>query len=280
MVKKRLITALLLTAACALAAADHGEESPVSFFIEGEQGAISILHHEYQSGETGTTFDFVRQGGQEILYPFQRFTAGFELNETHRLAFIYQPLELITNVTFRDKVTVDGVDFAENTPMELTYSFPFYRFTYTYDLLGGDPNRVFGVGASLQLRNAAVKFKTLSGDKLTVAQNLGPVPALSIYSRWEFPQGLVLSAEITGLYASSAIINGASFEFEGSILDASLRAGWRMENGSEVFGNVRFFGGTSNGVSQYPNLYWTKAEEDYGMNNLATVTASVGVSIR
>jgi hypothetical protein len=97
----------------------------------------------------------------------------------------------------------------------------------------------------LQIRNASIVFKSIAGTatELYVSQNLGLVPALAIYSQYRFPFGLVLTADIAGIYASSAFFNGADFEFEGSILDASLRMGYELPNGLELFGNVRFFGG-------------------------------------
>jgi hypothetical protein len=103
--------------------------------------------------------------------------------------------------------------------MELTYSFPFYRFTYTYDVLGKHDHAVLGLGLVLQIRNASIKFIPLDYDDATqdeayVSQNVGLVPALAIYSSYEFPFGLRLSADIAGSYASSEFFNGADFEFE------------------------------------------------------------------
>ena len=252
----------------------------VSFFIETEQGFISILGHTIQIGDTGTVFDYRTMGGQEILFPYERYTVGLELGGRHRITYIYQPLNIVTNVTFVDPVTIDDTTFNAGTPMEVTYGFPFYRLTYTYDLLGDDPNRDLGVGAALQLRNASIRFASIDGSSLEVSQNLGPVPALSIYSRYAFDYGLVLYAEATGLYASSAIINGANFEFEGSILDASLRMGYALENGSELFGNLRFFGGSAMGVSQYPDLYWTESTSDFTANYISSITVSLGATVR
>jgi hypothetical protein len=263
----------------------NSEDSPIQFFFETERGIISILSHTYQVGaDEGEDFNFRTQGGQEILYPFERYAIGAELFDAHRVVFTYQPLQLVTNVTFREEVTIDGIRFPKNTPMELSYGFPFYRLTYTYDLLKDDPDRVLGVGGALQLRNASIKFEALqdTGEEknLAVSQNLGPVPAISIYSRWNLPSGLILSADITGLYTNLAFINGADFAFEGSILDASLRAGYELANGSEVFGNLRFFGGTAKGKSEYPDTFWTKSEGDFTKNNIASMTVSLGAALR
>ncbi|NCB02110.1 MAG: hypothetical protein EOM67_08090 [Spirochaetia bacterium] len=261
-------------------------------FVETEQGAIAILSHTYQNGPapaggTSTQFDFRNQGGQELLLPFSRYAVGATIAKNHRVWFTYQPLLVETNVTFRtdvkvgENVTGTGpMTFVAGTPMKLLYSFPFYRVSYTYDVLSKVDNAVLGLGVVVQLRNASIRFESLTGgeNQLYVSQNLGVVPALAIYSEYSFPFGLTLSADIAGIYASSAFFNGADFEFEGSILDASLRASYDIGNGYSLFGVARFFGGTSNGVSQYDDDdVWTVSSYEYTQNNIATLTASVGL---
>ncbi len=280
--KKCIALVVVVTSLVSLSAAEswlNRPDDPVQLFIETEQGLVSVLSHTYQIGSAADTFDFRTQGGQEILFPFERYALGAELNERHRITFTYQPLNIVTDVVFQEDVTIDTVPFTSGTPVRMSYGFPFYRITYTYDLLER-PSQVLGVGAALQLRNASIKFSTQDGEQLQVSQNLGPVPALSIYSRLELPSGMILSADVTGLYASSAIINGADFEFEGSILDASLRAGYTMANGSELFGNIRFFGGSARGVSQYPDRFWSESIENFTANYLATMTVSAGMTVR
>ena len=71
-------------------------------FVETEQGTIAILHHTYKNTETSTntdpttTFDFRTQGGQDVLYPFERYAVGATINGRHRAWFTYQPLNLVT----------------------------------------------------------------------------------------------------------------------------------------------------------------------------------------
>jgi hypothetical protein len=261
--------------------------SAVSFepFIETEQGTIGVLHHTYKNGTdpadtTMSTFDFVNQGGQDLLFPFSRYAVGATIAKRHRAWFTYQPLEVVTNVKVPsgETVYVGSETFAAGTPLELTYSFPFYRFSYTFDLLGKQDHAVLGVGLVLQIRDVSVKFKALDDSKkLYVANNVGLVPALAIYSEYSFPFGLTLSADIAGSYAKSSFFNGADFEFEGSILDASLRMSYALRNGFELFGVARFFGGTSNGTSSYPSDSWSVSDNRYSQNNIATLTASVGL---
>lgn len=246
-----------------------------SVFAETEQGTIALLHHTYQNGTGGDDFDFIKQGGQNNLYPFSRYSIGATIAENHRLWFTYQPLLLQTAVNFPSAVTIGDKDYIG--PMELTYSFPFYRMTYTYDLLGNYEQAYLGLGLALQIRNASIQFKQVDGSELFVSQNVGLVPAIALYSEYRFDWGLTLSADIAGIWASSAIINGADFEFEGSILDASLRMSWALKDGVSLFGNTRFFGGTAKGSSENINKTWTDAIEPYTKNNIASMTFSAGV---
>jgi hypothetical protein len=259
-------------------------DSPIQVFAEVEGGFVKVLSHTFQSGDTGTNFNFVTQGGQEILFPFQRVTLGANLGDRHLISALYQPLTIETEVTFRDLVTIDGVDFNDATPpnelpMRIKYGFPFWRFTYGYDFVADENLDVYG-GLALQLRNASIVFQEIGGAEATTNQNLGPVPALFTEVVYTLPSGIELNFEATGLYASSALINGANFEFEGSILDTSLRVNVPLQRGVSTFLNVRFLGGTAVGVSEFPDRFWTQAEEDFTSNKLATLSLTAGVSIR
>ena len=256
-------------------------DSKVKFSFDIETGTFGVLNHTYQSGrseEGATRFDFVEQGGQDILFPFDRYVANITISDKHKISLLYQPLTVKTNVTFRDDVMIDSVLFANGTPMEISYGFPFYRITYSYAFLQTEKISLAG-GIALQARNANIVFKSLDGTALTVANNVGPVPSLHLNGRYDFDRGAYLGFEVTGLYASSAIINGASFAFEGSLLDASLRGGYTLLDGFDVFANLRFLGGTSKGESQYPDRNWSESNERYGENNLGTMSFTLGLSI-
>ncbi len=284
--KKRIAILTIATMAIFAMAADdmsliNKEDSPVKIYFEVETGLVGVLNHTYQSGRTdegATNFDFVAQGGQDILFPFDRYVAGLTIKDKHKIGLLYQPLTVETNVTFRDDVMIDSVLFAEGTPMDIKYGFPFYRFTYSYFFVNNEKLQLAG-GLALQARNASIVFKEVSGGQMTVSQNVGPVPAFQLYARYNFNSGLYLSLDATGLYASSAIINGASFTFEGSILDASLRAGYPLTKGVDVFTNLRFLGGTAKGESEYVERTWSEPREAYTSNVLSTSSFTLGLSI-
>lgn len=250
-----------------------------SFELEAELGVIKFLNHTLQFGETGTEFNYVTQGGQEILFPFERYEAGIRLFDNHVIRFLYQPFVVPTHVTFREDVTIDGTTFNSGTAMNLTYDFSFWRASYTYDFFA-EEHIELGVGLSLQLRNASIRFEAVNGSALTTGQNLGPVPALNITAAWQFDNGLYAGTDITGIFASSAFINGADFDFEGSLLDASLRGGLRINEFADAFVNFRFLGGSAVGNSEYDATYWSENQTSYTENYLATITVTLGAKFR
>jgi len=272
---KRFVLVFLLVCASALG---FSQERPVQVAFEAESGALKILHHTYKVGSTGSTFNFVTQGGQEILFPFERLTASATVFDRHQIRFLYQSLELNTRITAREDFKIDTVTFSKDDVVDITYGFPFYRFTYLYDLLPGDAE--LSLGAALQFRNASISFTSADGSKRAISQNLGLVPALAISGRIPFGSLFFAGFDATGIYASSALFNGADFEFEGSILDASVRVGMVIQKGLESYVNLRFIGGSAAGVSQYPNEFWTQSVGKETANYLATMALTIGGTVK
>jgi hypothetical protein len=279
-----ILMALLLIPAAVQAEGsliNQNEGSSVKLYFEVETGMVRVTNHRYLVGredEGATNFDFVSQGGQDVFYPFDRYTAGLKIREKHHVGLLYQPLEINTAVTFREDVLIDSIRFSAGTPMELKYGFPFYRVSYTYSFIN-NPRLTLAGGIALQVRNASIVFKAVDGSGLMVAQNVGPVPAFVFYGKYKVSEHFYMSLDATGLYASSAIINGANFDFEGSLLDASLQAGYRIRPGVDVYGNLRFLGGSSRGESQYPADKWSVTEERYGENFLGTMAFTLGIRV-
>jgi hypothetical protein len=262
--------------------------SRVQVYLEAELGTVKVLHHTIQIGAGGTNFDYVNQGGQEILFPFQRIAAGIEFLDRHRIQFLYQPLTVVTNVRFLDDVIIDGITFESDSNMELTYGFPFYRLSYWFNFLSHGPWD-FAIGPTVQLRNASIRFQQIgigttnpagNDGGFTVSQNLGIVPALNLYTRYQFESGFSLALDLVGIYASSALINGANFEFEGSLLDASLRFGLPLRTNVESFLNVRFLGGSAKGTSQFDRTAWGNSRSAFTSNYLATLAVTLGATVR
>ncbi len=287
---KRIATAgiTLLLAVVSLGAEPllNRNDGPLEVTAIAETGFVKVLYHTIKVGANGTTFDFVREGGQEIVFPISRFTAELEVNDRHTVILLYQPLEIATQVRFDEARTIDDVTFNANEGVNVTYSFPFYRASYLYDFAAAE-NLELAAGASLQLRNASVRFVSVNGDQndIAVSQDLGPVPILKVRGEYRFPDaaipGAFLGLEADGFFASSAFINGADYEFSGSIYDVSLRAGFAPTDGVDLFANVRALGGGASGTRpDDAREFWSQSRSGSTDNFLSTLSLSLGARLR
>lgn len=242
-----------------------------------ELGFVGVLRHGIQFGQDGTYFDLRKQGGQDVLFPFFRFTGEFAIKQRHSLIFLIQPLKLKSSATLDRDLQVDGTRFASGTAMAFKYDFGFYRFGYMYDLLR-DPEQELGIGLALQIRNATIDFASRDGEQLASNRNIGVVPLLKLRGRWtpKRGQGFWLGAEIDGAYIRGKVISGTRDYFEGALLDASLRAGFKVPRAGDVFVNVRYVGGGARGTDSTPN----RGTDGFTENWLHTMALSLGLYIR
>lgn len=280
---KRTLAILVLALLFPVLVSALGPSDAYQIGATAELGVVKVWYHTLQFGQNTTVFDWVKNGGQEILFPFKRLTADLTLFRRHDIVFLYQPLTIPTTSRVPDDLTggilIEDRTFDPGEGLDLKYGFDFWRVSYLYNFLAGPRARV-GAGASLQLRNASIVFKSTNGEAVTVNQNLGPVPALKVRAEYRWPVGLFVGLEADGLYASSAYINGADFDFEGSILDASLRAGLAVAKQADVFLNLRFLGGSATGTASKEDPKWTEGESGYSDNRLATTSLTLGLRLR
>ncbi len=251
-----------------------------------ETGFVKVWFHEIQIGENDDVIDYVNEGGQEILFPFSRFTTELTIADRHTVIFLYQPLEISTQVRFDEPQTVDGVTFGDGgvEGVNLTYGFPFYRTSYLYDFAASDRLEL-AAGISLQLRNASIRFESADGTEIAISQDLGPVPIIKIRGEYIFDgdriPGAFVGLEADGFYASSAFINGAEFDFTGSIFDASLRAGFEPVTGMEVFLNFRALGGGASGTRPDENRdFWSQSRSGFTDNFLVSTSLTLGARLK
>lgn len=287
--KRTLIIGALLVAIAFAAPAQsflNNNEGPISVSLVGETGAVKILTHTIQLGESGDVFDYVNEGGQEILLPFNRITAELSIDRRHTIIFLYQPLEISTQVKFDEARTIDDVTFEADEGVNLVYSFPFYRASYLFDFAPADDLEL-AAGLSLQLRNASIRFVSINGDQTDVVatQDLGPVPIIKLRGEYRFTDGPIPGAfvglEADGFYASSAFINGADFEFTGSIYDVSLRTGFEPTPGLDVFLNLRGFGGGGGGTRPDDDReFWSQSRTGFTDNFINTLSLTLGARVR
>jgi len=248
----------------------------VRFEFSTEMGFLSVVYHTIQFGQSGTEFDYVADGGQDVYFPFRRISADVSFGPRHKLVLLYQPIDVRTETQLTAPLTVYATTFAAGTAMELRYGFDYYRVSYLYDFWK-DPRNELAAGLSLQMRDAVIVFAQKDGVQLVSNEDVGPVPILKF--RWKSYLGPLfwLGSEIDGFYASGRFITGSANDFVGAILDASLRAGFSPREALDVFLNVRYLGGGAVGTAEDQAV---GGVDGYTRNWLQTVSLSLGVTVR
>ena len=217
-----------------------------------ELGSLAVLKHDIQFGQEGTAFDYVADGGQNNLYLFARLEGEAVIARRHIVTLVYQPIDVRTEVTLREDLRVFDTTFAAGTPLNLRYGFDFVRTTYMFDFLD-DSGDELAIGAGLQLRNAVIAFSDQAGTSRVSNRNIGPVPLLSARGRVTLDDGplagMFAGAEVSGFWASGKFITGSTNDFEGAILDTSIRAGVPVTSFANLYVVARVIGGGARGVA-------------------------------
>jgi len=167
----------------------------------------------------------------------------------HSFIFLIQPLDVRTEALLSRDIVVDDLTFPFDTHLELRYGFSFYRISYLYDF-SKQKEKELGIGLSLQLRNASISFASADGFLFRINQNVGPVPIFKFRLRQPIKNGMWIGTEIDGFYASGKYITGSTNDFEGAILDASVRVGFRLNDNLDTFLNIRYIGGGAKGTEE------------------------------
>lgn len=244
--------------------------------LSAELGLLDVVTHTYQAGKAGTNFDFVADGGQDVLFPFARLSGDLALGDRHHVGLLYQPLDLETREILSEDLVVDDELFAAGTPLNTRYSFPFWRISYLNDL-NDDPDQEFALGASLQIRNATIDFESGDGSQRSSNRDVGPVPVLKLRTRNTLGQGdWWFGTEVDGFYAPIKYINGSNTDVVGAIVDASGRLGLRLNGATDTFLNVRYLAGGGEGTGQNSD----GRGDGYNKNWLQFLSVSLGFSLR
>ena len=282
-----LVSILMMAAASPLAAEENGDRA-IEVSGTAEIGVIRPLVHTIQIGEDGYRFDYVQEGGQELLLPFFRFEVDALLGTRHEVSLLYQPLTLTTRtrVDNPDGILIDDVQFADDTPLDLQYGFDFYRGTYRYRIIDRSNFR-FSLGGALQIRNASIIFDGYREDEdgqlvdaRAISQDLGPVPVISAAMRRSADSGHFFEATIDGFYAPIRYLNLRDVDVIGWLYDLALRVGTPFYEDSEIYLSLRFLGGGADGTGA-ERARWTqsRAEPRYTWNNLNLAALSIGVRL-
>lgn len=240
-----------------------------------ELGYSAVVSHIVQFGRSGTEFNYVRDGGQDILFPFARAEVALRTSEKDKFLFLFQPLELNTRVTLRSPLEVDDVSFATGTPVDMKYSFPFYRFSWLRDTWSSETTKV-ALGASLQLRNARIEFTSVDGTKHRSNRNVGPVPIFKFQSITQAENGVWWGTDIDSIYVPVKYLNGGTSDVVGSFHDVSLKLGFPVVSWLDAAFVTRYIGGGGKGTSNSPK----PGADGYNNNQLHTLNFSLALNAR
>ncbi|MFW5656671.1 MAG: hypothetical protein ACOC0C_03560 [Bacteroidota bacterium] len=237
-----------------------------------EVGYLAVLSHKVQFSNSGTYINYVKEGGQDVLFPVSRLSLELEIKEKHTINLLYQPLRLESSALLERDLTIDELTFPAGTSVDFLYNFPFWRISYLNELLPDNERFKFALGASLQIRNATIAFESTDGSLFRSNRDIGPVPVLKFRTRYNFNEVTYTEIETDGFYAPISYINGSDNEVVGAILDASLRQGLMVSDRVNTFLNLRYLAGGAVGTSEDE----TGPGDGYVKNWLHFLTVSAG----
>lgn len=240
------INKAVLLIAAALVQISSASEA-VRFRAVSEFGFLSVLSHKIQFGKNGTTFDYVEDGGQDVLLPVTRFSAEMDIGKRNTFILLYQPLRVESTVLLENEVTIDNYTFPDSTGLNCLYSFPFYRASYLRALFADNKKYSLALGLTLQIRNATISFESTDGTGFRTNRDVGIVPAFKVRGQVNIAKRYFVGMEADGIYAPVSYLNGSDNEVVGAILDASIRGGAKVQLGT-FFVNARYLGGGATGT--------------------------------
>jgi len=249
------------------------DTSKFKFRAVSEIGFASVLAHQVQFGQNGTYFDYVKDGGQDVLFPITRFSIEMDVNKRNTFILLYQPLRIESQAFLRTDAVFNDITFPASTGINCLYNFPFYRFSYLRELMPNNPKYKFAIGGTLQIRNATISFESTDGSRFTTNGGTGLVPAIKIRSKAQLNDYFYAEIEADGIYAPVSYLNGSDNEIVGAILDASTRIGAQVNESVGLFLNSRYIGGGATGTDT--GDVWPG--DGYVKNWLNLLTVSTGI---
>lgn len=206
--------------------------------VDYEVGPFYIFQNDGRYGAGGTRYSAADVGQQRNLVVAQRLSVEAQLSR-HTLIALWAPLDLTTRVTLLKDIVFRDANFAAGSVVDHRYLFDGYRLSYLYRVV---PTRRFALhaGASLQVRNASVEFRTVdtSPGRFSVERDIGLVFAVKGRARFDAgPVYAVLDADF---------INTFGLGLAGGLHDVALTLGVPFVNGADFFLRLRVVGGGAN----------------------------------
>lgn len=209
-----------------------------SFLVDFEVGAAYLFQNDGRYGANGTAYTAAEVGQQRNLAVALRLAIEARIGR-HTIIATWAPLDLTTRATLTRDLTFQTTTFANQTVVDHRYLFDGYRLSYLFGLV--DVARfTLGVGASFQVRNASVEFRTVDASPavFAVERDIGLVGAIKLRAR--FDAGI--------LYAQADVdfFNTFGLGLPAGIHDVALTLGIPVIPGFDFLLRVRLVGGGAN----------------------------------
>lgn len=206
-----------------------------SLVVDYETGPFGIFQNDGRYGPGGTAYKARDVGQQRNLVVAQRLSAEARIG-AHTFIALWAPLDLTTRVSLRNPLTFQQTTFAAGTVVDHRYLFDGYRLSYLYRGLALSRFSLH-VGASVQVRNASVEFRTVDASPglFRVENDIGFVFALKVRARYDVgPAYAQLDADA---------INTFGIGLAGALHDVALTLGLPVSRSVDVFLRLRVVGG-------------------------------------
>lgn len=210
-----------------------------SLLVDFEVGAAYLFQNDGRYGPNGSRYTAAEVGQQRNLAVALRLAIEARLARRHTIIATWAPLDLTTRATLTRDFTFQTTTFADRTVVDHRYLFDGYRMSYLFGLVQGS-RFTLGVGASLQVRNASVEFRTVDASPaiFAVERDIGLVGAFKVRAR--FDAGV--------LYAQADIdfFNTFGLGLPAGIHDVALTMGVPVIPGLDFLLRLRLVGGGAN----------------------------------
>ncbi len=210
-----------------------------SLLVDFEIGAAYLFQNDGRYGANGTSYTAADVGQQRNLAVALRLAIEARLARRHTIIATWAPLDLTTRATLTRDLTFQTTTFADRSVVDHRYLFDGYRLSYLFGLVQG-ARFTLGVGASFQVRNASVEFRTVDTAPavFAVERDIGLVGALKVRAR--FDAGV--------LYAQADIdfFNTFGLGLPAGIHDVALTLGIPVIPGFDFLLRLRLVGGGAN----------------------------------
>ncbi len=230
-----MFSALMMTAAILTQTPEPTHRLFDSLTADYEIGALYLFQNDARYGANGTRYTAADVGQQRNLVVAQRLALEAQMGR-HTVIALWAPLDLTTRVTLNRDLVFQTTTLAQGDVFDHRYLFDGYRLTYLFRLLSSE-RLSWHVGASVQVRNASVEFRSVDKTPATfvVERDIGVVGA--VRTRLRFDPGPIWAM------ADVDFFNSFGLGLKAGIHDVALTFGVPLVPGADFFLRLRLIGG-------------------------------------